>query len=64
MAAQGSRTLKLSLLADVAEFTKGINTASKDTQSIGDQFEAFGKKAALAFARSAMIGFGVLICRC
>ena len=50
MAAQGSRTLKLSLLADVAEFTKGINTASKDTQSIGDQFEAFGKKAALAFA--------------
>ena len=50
MAAQGSRTLKLSLLADVAEFTKGINTASKDTQSIGDQFTAFGKKAALAFA--------------
>ena len=50
MAAQGSRTLKLSLLADVAEFTKGINTASKDTQSIGDQFEAFGKKAGLAFA--------------
>jgi hypothetical protein len=50
MAAQGSRTLKLSLLADVAEFTKGIKTASKDTQSIGDQFEAFGKKAALAFA--------------
>ena len=50
MAAQGSRTLKLSLLADVAEFTKGINTASKDTQSIGDQFEAFGKKAAVAFA--------------
>jgi hypothetical protein len=38
------------LLADVAEFTKGINTASKDTQSIGDQFDAFGKKAALAFA--------------
>ena len=50
MAAQGSRTLKLSLLADVAEFTKGINTASKDTQSIGDQFTEFGKKAALAFA--------------
>jgi hypothetical protein len=50
MAAQGSRTLKLSLLADVAEFTKGINTASKDTQSIGNQFEAFGKKTALAFA--------------
>lgn len=50
MAAAGSRTLKLSLLADVAEFTKGINTASKNTESIGDQFTAFGKKAALAFA--------------
>lgn len=50
MAAQGSRTLKLSLLADVAEFTKGIKVASKDTESIGDQFTAFGKKAALAFA--------------
>jgi hypothetical protein len=50
MAAQGSRTLKLSLLADVAEFTKGIKTASKDTETIGDQFSAFGKKAAVAFA--------------
>jgi hypothetical protein len=50
MAAQGSRTLKLSLLADVAEFTKGIKTAGKDTETIGDQFTAFGKKAALAFA--------------
>ena len=50
MAAQGSRTLKLSLLADVAQFTKGIQTAGKDTESIGDQFTAFGKKAALAFA--------------
>jgi len=50
MAAQGSRTLKLSLLADVAEFTKGIKTAGKDTESIGDQFTDFGKKAALAFA--------------
>jgi len=50
MAAAGSRTLKLSLLADVAEFTKGIKVASKDTETIGDQFTAFGKKAALAFA--------------
>ena len=50
MAAQGSRTLKLSLLADVAEFTKGIKVATKDTESIGDQFTAFGKKAGLAFA--------------
>jgi large-conductance mechanosensitive channel len=50
MAAQGSRTLKLSLLADVAEFSKGIKVASKDTETIGDQFTAFGKKAAVAFA--------------
>ena len=50
MAAQGSRTLKLSLLADVAEFSKNIKVASKDTETIGDQFSAFGKKAAVAFA--------------
>ena len=50
MVAQGSRTLKLSLLADVAEFSKNIKVASKDTETIGDQFTAFGKKAAVAFA--------------
>jgi hypothetical protein len=50
MAAAGSRTLKLSLLADVAEFSKNIKVASKDTESIGDQFTDFGKKAGLAFA--------------
>jgi hypothetical protein len=50
MAAQGSRTLKLSLLADVAEFSKNIKVANKDTETIGDEFTAFGKKAALAFA--------------
>jgi hypothetical protein len=50
MATTGSRTLKLSLLADVAEFTKNLKVASKDTESIGDQFTAFGKKAAVAFA--------------
>jgi hypothetical protein len=48
-----SRTLKLALLAEVADFTKNIGTAGKDTQSLGDQFEAFGKKAALAFAAAA-----------
>jgi large-conductance mechanosensitive channel len=45
-----SRTLKLALLAEVADFTKNIGTAGKDTKTLGDQFEAFGKKAALAFA--------------
>jgi hypothetical protein len=45
-----SRTLKLALLAEVADFTKNIGTAGKDTQTLGDQFADFGKKAALAFA--------------
>jgi len=45
-----SRTLKLALLAEVADFTKNVGTAGKDTATLGDQFEAFGKKAALAFA--------------
>jgi hypothetical protein len=45
-----SRTLKLALLAEVADFTKNIGTAGKDTETLGGQFEAFGKKAALAFA--------------
>jgi hypothetical protein len=53
MASTGSRTLKLSLLADVAEFSKNIKVASKDTESIGDQFTDFGKKAGLAFAAAA-----------
>jgi hypothetical protein len=53
MAVGGSRTLKLALLAEVADFSKNIKQASSDTQSIGDQFDAFGKKAALAFAAAA-----------
>ena len=48
-----SRTLKLALLADIADFSKNIGTAGKDTQTLGNQFEAFGKKAALAFAAAA-----------
>jgi hypothetical protein len=45
-----SRTLKLALLADVANFTKDIGKAGQSTQTLGDQASAFGKKAALAFA--------------
>ena len=45
-----SRTLKLALLADVADFTKNIGTAGKSTETLGEQASAFGKKAALAFA--------------
>jgi hypothetical protein len=49
----GSRTLKLALLADIADFSKNINSAGTQSQTLGDQFEAFGKRAALAFAAAA-----------
>jgi hypothetical protein len=45
-----SRTLKLALLAEVADFTRNIGKAGTDTKTLGDQFEAFGRKASLAFA--------------
>lgn len=48
-----SRTLKLALLAEVADFTKNIKTANTDTKSLGDQFGEFGKKAAIGFAVAA-----------
>jgi hypothetical protein len=48
--AGGTRTLKLSLLADVAGLSKGLNQGSNEVQSFGSKVGAFGKKAALAFA--------------
>jgi hypothetical protein len=46
----GSRTLKLSILAETKDLVAGLNTASKETQTFGDKATEFGKKAALAFA--------------
>ena len=46
----GSRTLKLSILAETKDLVAGLNTASKETETFGDKATAFGKKAALAFA--------------
>jgi len=46
----GSRTLKLSILAETKDLVAGLNTASKETESFGDKASAFGKKAAIAFA--------------
>ena len=46
----GSRTLKLSILAETKDLVAGLNTASKETESFGEKATAFGKKAALAFA--------------
>ena len=50
----GSRTLKLSILAETADLVKGLNSASKETETFGDKVEAgfskVGKAAALAGA--------------
>jgi hypothetical protein len=48
--AAGSRTLKLSILADVADLSKGLKSATTDVDSFGTKASEFGKKAALAFA--------------
>jgi hypothetical protein len=46
----GSRTLKLSILADVDNLKKGLDNGSKDIATFGDKVSDFGKKAGLAFA--------------
>ena len=48
--AEGSRTLKLSILADVDNLKKGLNTATDETESFGSKLGDFGKKAGAAFA--------------
>ena len=46
----GSRTLKLSILADIDNLQKNLKTSGKEVDSFGDRMADFGKKAALAFA--------------
>jgi len=46
----GSRTLKLSILADVDDLKKKLNTGADDVQGFGDKLTKFGKVAGLAFA--------------
>jgi len=48
--AEGSRTLKLSILADVDNLKKGLTQAGDDTESFGTKLGDFGKKAGAAFA--------------
>jgi len=48
--ADGSRTLKLSILADVDNLKKGLNTAADETESFGTKLGNFGKVAGAAFA--------------
>jgi hypothetical protein len=49
----GSRTLKLSILADVADLKKNLDTGSKEVEGFGSKLEKFGKVAAAAFAAAA-----------
>lgn len=48
--ASASRTLTLKLLADINNFTDGLDKGTKATKSTTDQITDFGKKAGLAFA--------------
>lgn len=45
-----SRTLKLSILADIDQLKKSLDTGSTEVQSFGDKISNFSKKAGLAFA--------------
>jgi len=49
----GSRTLKLLILADVADLKKNLDTGSKEVEGFGGKLEKFGKVAAAAFAAAA-----------
>jgi hypothetical protein len=48
--ARESRTLKLSILADVDELKKSLNVGAKDVDGFAGKIGDFSKKAALAFA--------------
>ena len=50
MAGQGSRTLKLSILGDVDNLKKSLNSGAEDVSSFGDKLGKFGKVAGAAFA--------------
>lgn len=49
----GSRTLKLSILADVDDLKKKLGQGEAEVSSFGDKLGDFGKKAAAAFAVAA-----------
>jgi hypothetical protein len=48
-----SRTLKLSILADVDQLKKSLNSANADVEDSSSKLGDFGKKAGLAFAAAA-----------
>lgn len=45
----GNRTLKLSILADVDNLKKNLDSGSKEVQTFGDKLTGFGKVAGAAF---------------
>jgi hypothetical protein len=45
----GSRTLKLSILADIDNLTKNLNKGEVEVQTFGDKISKFGKVAGAAF---------------
>ena len=47
--ASGSRTLKLSILADIDDLKKNLTNGSNDIQTFGDKLTKFGKVAGAAF---------------
>ncbi len=47
--ASGSRTLKLSILADIDDLKKNLSNGSNDVQTFGDKLTKFGKIAGAAF---------------
>lgn len=49
----GSRTLKLSILADVDNLQKNLKVGEKEVEGFGGKLEKFGKVAAAAFAAAA-----------
>ena len=49
----GSRTLKLSILADVDDLKKKLDTGANEVEGFGGKLEEFGKAAAAAFAAAA-----------
>ena len=55
-----SRALTLKLLADISDFTKGIDQSSKQVTTMGDKITKFGKAAGVALlaAGAAAIAFG------
>ena len=53
MAATGSRTLKLSILAETKQLTDSLKSATNDVETFGDKMGDVGKKIGAAFALAA-----------